>query len=506
MAILTTLSTFLRCALSSEISTSPSSPPWYLARSFLSRRDYATFLANFGRAPAPTIDCRTDAPDLPVEHFGLAFAELGADLALDMLSLPSLSAGFPLAPVASTSTAPSPPPASLLTLLHPTLLSGFLDTAPAAFAPGALSFPAQERATVSAVLSVARELYARELGGVDGVDGAGGTSEQAATTRKLLVMFLGHVGPYFPFGADELGKRSEEAASQLDELNRTFCSLVSLLVLSSPDAVARVDGAGAGRQSEARLKKKKASEAKVEALIRHTREWVVSALLGELDDTILTATSYAGLEPTLWALLNMPPPRSEGEDEEMEDGEQDPAATVFAALLSHFSTASTRGDLKPRAFRFLARAVLAQAERGKAYTDRFAIPASCVPALEAWVQSLPKFLWELQAEQPTTELVLLFLLRLAQRAGAASGAVLPPSLLANLRPSLVPFFALQHPTRGTILGPFVKCDERVQALAMDVARRLDLVGDRKGGKAMREAVGRAVRSVGGDVRERWKGK
>lgn len=421
--------------------------------------------------------------------------------------LPTVSAGFPelsYGPIASTSSAPIAPPASLLTLLHPTLLSGFLDTAPAAFAPGAAVFPAQERATVAAVLSVARELYARELGGAASNEDGAGAADKAAT-RKLLVTFLGHVGAYFPFGADELGKRSDDAAAQIDGLNRAFCSLVSLLMLSAPEGA---PGRADGKQSEARAKKRLATEAKVEALIGNVREWVVGALLGELDDTVLTATSFSGLEPTLWALLNLARP-AKAEDDAMDDDEsvpaEDPAAEVFAALLAHFATASTRGELKPRAFRFLARAVLAQAEAG-GYSGRFQLDfAALQTPTAAWVKGLPKFVWELQGEAPTTELVLLFLLRLVQRAGRAE--FVDAGVLAGLKAGLVPFFAMKHPRRGLMLGPFAKCGERVQALAMDLVVRLtEAEGGRDaGGKAVRDAVGRAVKEIGGEVERRWKG-
>lgn len=511
VAILTMLSTFLRAALSSATTSTATSPPWYLARSFATPRDYANFLASYSPTSSRLVDCRVpDIPSLPVHDFDLAYAPPSADLALSTLSLPAVSAGFPelsYGPVASTSAAPLAPPPSLLTLLHPTLLSGFLDTAPAAFAPGAAAFPAQERATVAAVLSVARELYARELGAAS-TEGAG---QDKAATRKLLVAFLGHVGVYFPFGADELGQRSEDQAKQIDELNRAFCSLVSLLMLSAPDKEGK--GRAEGKQSEARAKKKQATEAKVERLIGNVRDWVVGALLGELDDTVLTASSFAGLEPTLWALLNLaPPPKSASEDDAMDQdeqaaGEEDPSAEVFAALLTHFSTASTRGELKPRAFRFLARAVLAQSDASRGgYCGRFALGSAALQTpTTAWLRSLPKFLWELQAEAPSTELVLLFLLRLAQRAGRV--AWLDADVLGGLRAGLVPFFAMRHPKRGLVVGPFGKCAERVQGVAMDLVVRLGEGEGREGAgvKAVREAVGRAVKDVGGGVEERWKG-
>lgn len=489
VAILSTLATFLRAALSPEQVTSDSSAPWYLARSFRSKRDYDAFLSNFGRPRTRTVDCRDEDNMSPmaVEAFDFAFAGASADLALDTLRLPSVNQ-----PIASTSTAP---PASLLTLLHPTLLSGFLDTAPAAFAPGLLSFPALERATVSAVLVVARELYARELGGTPGADRVN-ASEKAAT-RKMLVAFLGHVGPYFPFGADELGTRSAEASAQLDLLNKTFCSLVSLLVLSAPEP-----GTEQPLLSEARQSKKAASTAKVDALIENVRDWVLSALAGELNDTVLNAASYAGLEPTLWALVNMPPTPDEN-----------PASEVFEGVLGHFSTCSTRGELKPRAFRFVARAVLAQSELHGGYSDKFLLGPELQRPTSEWVKSLGKFLWELNGEEETTRLVLLLLLRLAHK-GPRTAAFLDPGLLANLRPTLAPFFSLVHPARGTIYGPFSKVDEQTKDLAMDLVVCLEALARReageggekearRGGKTLREAVGRAVRKEGGQVEQRW---
>lgn len=86
-----------------------------------------------------------------------------------------------------------------------------------------------------------------------------------------------------------------------------------------------------------------------------------------------------------------------------------------------------------------------------------------------------------------------------------------------LQISLLPFFHLQHPTRGTIFGPFGSLPERLQNLGIDFVSILiieTLNTTRDVSKAeqvraieqslkLRESVGVVVTVKGGQVLERW---
>lgn len=177
-------------------STSTAPPPWYLSNSFSTLRSYNSFVRSFTSAPLDSRSTTWPSTDGYLESFALAFDDTpSSDLPLNLLQLPT-----PPSVQAATSTAAPP---TLLALLHPTLLSSFLDSAPTAFSPSLTALNVDSHlATIVAVILVARELYWEELGGVE--------REGKEVERSLLVSLLGHVGVYFPFGEDELRERTAE--------------------------------------------------------------------------------------------------------------------------------------------------------------------------------------------------------------------------------------------------------------------------------------------------------
>lgn len=310
LAVLTTLSTFLHTSISPVASSSAATAPWYLSTSFTSPREYLSFVNSFTSTPVRSLhaavhDVKSDEMDLAhldldsfyVENFSLAFATADPALATSTLSLPSMSA----LPASSTAPAATTPAASatLLTLLHPTLLSSFLDSAPSAFSPEGDSVGTGEAHlnTISAVIGVAKELYWAELGGAQeeateaegieaGFHGKGKGRKDSA--RKLLVGLLGHVGLYFPFGADELEQRSKEGTEKLNRLNLNFAEMVSLLVLSTPDGAKRERSSGkekSGKEKERRERKERAElelQGRIGKMVLRVEGWVVGSLLSQV--------------------------------------------------------------------------------------------------------------------------------------------------------------------------------------------------------------------------------
>ena len=395
--------------------------PWFLAGAFDSPEAYADWLAGVQPrrgahvVPVTPASGSGSTTSAAVEQFDGAFnavgalgAEKGALGPVGMFGL--LTPPASPAPAASTSTAA---PAhvggqqqpTLLQLLHPTLLSSFLDSAPTAFAPSLVAVQASGSSatlhadTVHAVLSVSRALFARELGVAAGAGAGAGVAEAAQArakgkrdARKMLLALLGHAAPYFPFGADTLptstsagsaGSRAEAAAKEERwmELNLAFAELSSLLVLSTSASAAEERSArgvakGKGKKAGKGVAAEAARDKVEDVVLERVQEWVVQALRGEVrrlsscaplcrsstDDDCslcmqltspshplglaLPARSFSSLRPTLWSLLNQPSAAQAGD--------------VFAAVVDYFARAGAAGggEAKQASGEFVALAVL----------------------------------------------------------------------------------------------------------------------------------------------------
>ncbi|GAA5978943.1 hypothetical protein JCM11641_000101 [Rhodosporidiobolus odoratus] len=563
LAVLNTLATFLRGSLSPSSATSSATIeddlPWYLSTSFTTSRSYSNFLSSL----SPTSSSSSSSRNIPVQHsgsstsapiesFGLAiepFSSSSSDLSLTsfgLLTPPSTPPPSTFTTSSSTAT-PTPTSTPLLTLLHPLLLSSFLDAAPTAFSPSAalslsLSHSGSSRGeaieTVEAVMGVGRELFYRALGaggggavseetggdaGLAGVgltsNGTGQQGKERKEARKALVGLLTHAAPYFPFGSDALPTLSSSSSSsnqhqyhrreqQMNEderflaLNLKFAEMSSLLVLSLDGVVGEEGGKKKGKKSASSSSRRQ--EGIEEVVGGRVQEWVVGLVSGSLTTPHhplglpLPSASYAALEPTLWSLLNQPDPAR--------------ANQVWEAVLGH---SVRKGQARGRGWRFVARCILIQSD--PSYSNRFEISTALSPspddgqvapgsALGKWLAGMPKWLWELGAkEEELSESILRFLLKLAQQ---GEKGVLPSSALVALIPLVCPFFHLTHPTRGALAGPFTRLSSRVQGIALDLVVHLSglaqQLGEGEKVKVLREAVGRAV-EVGGEggVRERW---
>ncbi|GAA5845165.1 hypothetical protein JCM9279_005460 [Rhodotorula babjevae] len=563
LAVLKTLARFLAAAERRADAAAADGPdgrkePWFLAGAFDSPEAYADWLAGVQPRRAARVvpvvpsSGSGSATSAAIERFGAAFNAVGAfDAEQDALGpvglFGLLTPPASPAPAASTSTAApaqvgNQQQPTLLQLLHPTLLSSFLDSAPTAFAPSLVAVQASGSSatlhadTVHAVLSVSRALFARELGVAAGAGAGAGAAEAAQASakrkrdaRKMLLALLGHAAPYFPFGADALtspastgsaGSRAEAAAKEERwmELNLAFAELSSLLVLSTSASAAEERAARGGAKGKGKGKGKKAGRGvaaeaardKVEdVVLERVQEWVVQALRGELTSPshplglALPAQAFSSLRPTLWSLLNQPSAAQ--------------AADVFGAAVDYFARAGAAGggEAKKASGEFVAWAVLIHS--CPSYLAPFSLSAlasqlsglspreQSANALSKWLAQLPRWLWELGTQgESETEMILTTLLKLVQQ---APRGLFPSATLVALAPTLGPFFHLSHPSRGSMPGPFTKLSPSVQARALDlVALLAGLDGaDGEATKPLREAVGRAVRTKGVDrgVRARW---
>lgn len=117
----------------------------------------------------------------------------------------------------------------------------------------------------------------------------------------------------------------------------------------------------------------------------------------------LSAAAYTALEPTLWSLMNQQQTSTRrSRDKDANDAEEDDAESdMFTAVLAHFDKAGAGSESKSLALEFIKRTILVQTDA--AYQDQFMIPDE-VPKdspIGKWtLQSVPKYLWQLQDRQP----------------------------------------------------------------------------------------------------------
>lgn len=297
LAVLSTLESFLAAA-SDSTRASEGTDAWYLAGAFSSPEAFQDFLAGSSHGGASS-SSPSSSKGRPIEPYA-ALADVHAN---DHFALNSL--GLLTPPTTPTASTPGTKRPSLLALLHPTLLSSFLDSAPTALNPSAAatgsSTGGDHLATVTAVVAVARQLFTSELSG-NGNGSGNGSGNGVQATRHMLLAFLTHASPYFPFGADVLASTTSSrptAAQQASEakflsLNLAFAELSSLLVLSGggktlttnerEDAQAAASKKGKGR------KKVEADKGGVEVVVLdRVQEWVVQALRGEVSEGSLAS-------------------------------------------------------------------------------------------------------------------------------------------------------------------------------------------------------------------------
>ncbi|PRQ75448.1 hypothetical protein AAT19DRAFT_14470 [Rhodotorula toruloides] len=514
LKVLGTLERVLRVVGQKERGTE-AEEPWYLRGAFDSEQAYEDFLAGFegtARRSRRVVRMREEMEGVQVEAFDAAFGVGGAALGLAECGLFTP----PATPTASTSASASPQP-TLLSFLHPTLLSSFLDSAPTAFTPTSVAStstgPTHHLGTVSSVLSISRELFTREL--------ASSSSSSAGPARKMLLALLTHASPYFPFGSSDAlsagastGSKKQQQADEehFREMNLAFAELSSLLVLTSAGAGRGTREKGKGKRGEKEREKEERVE---EVVLERVQEWVVAALRGELTTPAsplgqpLTPSHFLSLTPTLWALLNQP---SASRANEVWN------AAVEYAVKSGVSAGEgeRKGVAKRLAGEFVARGVLIHSS--PSYTSPFSLPTT--PAFPSslsnpnaknikanaaarWVAGLPKWLWECgqqgEAREEDMEFILMVLLKLLQQ--GSSGPV-PSAALLSLAPVLAPFFHLSHPTRGSFPGPITKlpATSEVRKKALEVVWWMERVASeedaseaaREGVVALRVAADRAA--------------
>ncbi|KIK71082.1 hypothetical protein GYMLUDRAFT_975790 [Collybiopsis luxurians FD-317 M1] len=365
----------------------------------------------------------------------------------------------------------------LATALHPTLVSVFLDCAPAVFSPG--NSPAEtEMELVLAVASITSTLYGNIIQ----------DSSPAPSALGELKTMLNYMTPYFPFHPG--GRKEIKIEQAFQDLNLIYCNLTSRLTLASRAEPAPRRNVPRGKKGR-RLSNDASQTDRV-------HEYALQILRGQAADSQLTRTltpaAYSSLLPTLWSLINY----SAQDQENLER-----SRNVLQATLEHAVKTGSKSALKRSTFDFVARLVLLETDVCYDGAFRLGESAEIDRALEEWVTHLPQVLWELGASNVSiSEAIVLFILRLLQR----KSKIVHEDTLASLQTRLAPYFHINHPTRGPIRGPYAKLPKNGLNAPSGLGRRvLDMVillcGQGPSGTVLEDAVDNAL--AGTEEYEYW---
>ncbi|KAF4572843.1 hypothetical protein EYR36_007353 [Pleurotus pulmonarius] len=484
LILLQSLSSFLRHALSFGASTSHDDPytapfnSWYIRPSFTSQDAHTSF----DDLLRPT----HSQPSKSKKRQWRAEANYGdgdifvpycpfADIVSPDVSIQALEESVSSAVVDETDVK-APLVMHIARALRGTLISTFLDFAPSVFSPNGKASETDMK-LVLAVANIARSLYSsiaqRDLTSMP---------KDGEAARDDLKTLINYMSTYFPFSSS--GSRDIKIDEALLEMNLTYCQLTSLLVLTSKTPQPSARGKQRGSSN--------ASAVHAEAV----NEYVIRLLNGEpVNGTqlgrALTLDAYISLLPTIWSFVSI----TAGPNDDSF------SAGILAAVLSHATQASSKSAIKKLTIEFVGRLALLDTERSYTGSFRLARFASEQSALEEWINHLPKVLWELGATNlVTSEIIIRCLIRLIQR----RSGIIHDSTISTLRSRLAPYFCVQHPTRGRIMGPFKKLttESGLQNLSLDLVATLQVYnGSAPSDGALEEAVDLAV--AGTDMQSYW---
>ncbi|KAE9411033.1 hypothetical protein BT96DRAFT_983687 [Gymnopus androsaceus JB14] len=452
LVVLQSLSRFIQAATQFGSTVSNSDKAWFLSPSFTTAEAYITFDALLRPRPSPT---KTWLPEMDPESDEFSVSSSLATETGNLLSqLQELSDSIIVMQKLFV----------WLPRFIPTLVSVFLDCAPAVFSPSG-SLPETEMELVSAIVSITRTLYGTIIQ----------DSAPVLSSIEELSAILGYMSPFFPFYPN--GRRDVKIEQVFQDLNLTYCDLTSRLILTSR------------RESTPRQattsRSKKGRQLGNEALqADRVHDYVIQILRGQVSSSQLvrplTPAAYNSLLPTIWSLINY-----SGRNPEYLER----SADVLQATVENAVKTGSKSALKRSTFNFVARLVLLDTDAHYCGAFRLGKSVEADKALEEWLTQLPQVLWELGASNPSTsEAIILFLLRLLQR----RSRLVYEKTLVSLRTRFAPYFHITHPARGAIPGPFVKLSSpsTLRRRVLDVA--ILLCAFDPSSPALREAVDNAL--------------
>ncbi|KAH7880643.1 uncharacterized protein C8R40DRAFT_1165590 [Lentinula edodes] len=475
LVVLQSLSRFLEAATGIQSTLLTSEDFWFLSPSFHTTEAYITF--NRLLRPSSTLQSLPHKawslemePEADIFPIASAMATHTGNLSCQLQELSDhvvLCRNF--CELGASTSSGNPFVVRLAKTLHPTLVSVFLDCAPAVFSPSN-GPPETETDSISAVVSITRTLY-----GLIMQD----SSPASAAIEELQIM-LGYMAPFFPFHSN--GRKDVKIEQTFQDLNFTYCDLTSRLVPASRTSAA-ASHPTTSRGKKARHFGNDASQA------NRVQEYVLEILQEQVSSSQLvrglTSTAYNSLLPTIWSLLNY-----SGRNEE----QLERSGEVLEAVVEHAVKVGSKSALKRSTFDFVARLVLLETDVRYQGAFRLQTSTKADKLIEEWLTQLPQILWELGSSNPSvSEAIILFLLRLLQR----RSKILHENTLASLQTRFAPYFHITHPTRGEILGPFNKLPKNGLSSPSGLRRRvLDVVillcTGGSSGEVLRSAVDSAL--------------
>ncbi|KAJ7209662.1 hypothetical protein GGX14DRAFT_452486 [Mycena pura] len=436
LVVLQSLSTFLRHAVQSSSQTfqdSSSMDTWYLASWFKTREAYTAFDHLF--QPRFT---HTGSDPLLRKWKAEADSEFDDDFPCRYPLLGPAGSKWTLQELSQTVDSGDDAVnddnslfiAHLARTLYSTLVSTFLDCAPAVFSPNGNVDETQAKLIV-AVAEITVHLYGAILQNSSKTR----DSERHTRASEDLKSILGYMSPYFPFRLE--GSRNIQVEHMFQALNLMFCKLTSLVILTAEGASPSRDKRPAHGQGD--------SKGSLQMHTERVSRYVIKLLKGESLSTSqlgrpLTPATYTALLPTIWSLINNADPRL-----------RDVSSDILLATIEHGSKVPSKSALKSITIEFIARVTLLDME--PQFLGHLNIDANAAQQIAGWVNHLPKCLWELGSTNLSlTEIILRFLIAACR----CRSPLADLQTLGLLRSQMIPFFSIMHPTRGQIPGPYSK--------------------------------------------------
>ncbi|KAK9897214.1 hypothetical protein P389DRAFT_194842 [Cystobasidium minutum MCA 4210] len=462
--ILSSLATFLRLstapqgptkALNEGTQAVPEVPTWFMAPAFPTRRAYESYIEWIGarslHATAGGLEYPSDTSIVVactsiLDQQGSAALGQISDIFAELTSEASANSESQDLPAS---------PYQLLRTLLPILVSAFLDSGPTAFSPEAASVPSTSTAlesamnTITAVAEIARDLWRSALLQEMHEPTSGDNRDVLSGMEKLIA----HMAAYFPFGTDELTKRSSSDSTQLQNLNITFCELVALVSL----ATNRPSTASKNKDTkQAATGKARRTNSKMDSASSSMSKYVTGLLQAGKSHSILssgatvTPQMYTQLLPTIRSLLWSTDTAS-------------PESDILHVVVRHFLDLPSTSGTKKLAFRFVSRLLMlpdlcpavgllpfgARIQRLK--TEKL---------YDEVIAALPRYLWELGTKDEDLSHSIIVYMRHATTVGQVSDGN-----LQNLATYMTPYFNSTHPKKGTLPGPWTKLDDEETIIA-----------------------------------------
>ncbi|PPR00489.1 hypothetical protein CVT24_005549 [Panaeolus cyanescens] len=333
----------------------------------------------------------------------------------------------------------------LASTLHSTIIETYLDVAPSVFSPGSTATDTENQLALT-VAQIIRTLYYPILRSKQNIEPLHFSNLETIVT---------YMSTYFP----ETG-RSSQLDSTFEEMNLIFCELISLLVHTS-----------ASRDQKTTRKRTQRlggpfERNKLSIQIGRVMTYITRRLYGEASSPShiavqINARAYLACLPTIWGFIS-----------------NDCSKEMIRAVLDHALKTTSKSTCKGLTVEFVGRLALLGLDPRCTCNLGFNQDADIAQKFEAWVLHLPQVLWELgNTNLPLTQVghshtaaycetpllivrrwlqtILCVLLRILQ--SNSKGAQGPPSeMIQSLQSRLIPYFFIDHPTRGAMVGPYKK--------------------------------------------------